>query len=186
MDKKGVFGDNFVMIAIIGLVLTIIIFGVWALSITAPLLFGESQVVLNTLDDAINLNPEGTALQNASEPVLSGATNVLGVMELVIYLLFIGGFMGFLVLCYYVRTNKWLISIWILFIVGAVVVAMIVTNAYETAKQDSNLNDFYTQWGNNDFLMMHLPYIILTLGVFGGILLFILADKGESEETQVL
>ena len=63
--------------------------------------------------------------------------------------------------------------------------SMFISNAYMTANQ-SNLAQYYSTWGTNDFLMSNLPIIVLVLGVFGGIFLFILASREPEGDTQQL
>lgn len=186
MNKKGILNEVWIVIIIFIAFMTIIL-GIWFVGTVAPLIIGEGQMITSTLSTSIAQNSPNSSLQNASVVPIQTANSLMGLAEGIIYLAMIGAFLGFLVVCYYVRTYKWLSMVWIVFVIGAVIISMVVSNAYQDAYNSSDhLASLYSQWGTNDFLLNYLPVITGGLGVMGGIILFALAAVGTDEETEAI
>lgn len=182
-NKKGVYNE--VMIVIVLFIAFMSIIGLlWVYGAIAPLVVGEGQFLTEQLSTSINTNSPNSELANASTVPLETADTFLGLVEVISYLCILGGFLGFIAVCFYVRTYRWLSMVWIILVIGAVIVSMILSNAYQDIYNSStDLASFYQEWGTNDFLLTYLPLIVGILGVVGGIILFTIQTLGSEEET---
>ena len=182
-NKRGVYNE--VMIVIVIFIALMSIIGLfWVYGAIAPIVVGQSQALTDELSSSINTNSPNSELANASVVPLQTANTFLGLVETISYLCILGGFLGFIAICFYVRTYRWLSMVWIVLVIGAVVVSAILSNAYQDMyNSSSNLADFYSEWGTNDFLLSYLPLIVGMLGVIGGIILFTIQTLGSEEET---
>lgn len=184
-NKKG-FVDKIMIVLIIAVVIAIFALIFFAGSLLLPILVGSGSMVIGQISNSVNTNSPNTELANATNTSLGIASNVLGVIELCVYIFMIILTLGFLALCFYVRTYPFLTYIWIFIIILLVFFSMFLSNAYITASQMGELQDFYALWGQNDFIMTNLPMIIAVIGIFGGIFLFILGTRDQESEVQQL
>jgi hypothetical protein len=181
MNKVG-FTNQVMIILILLIVFTLVIGGVWIMSIAGPIIVGEGTTISNQISSVVHQNNPGTALDNATTVVTNTTTSGLGTLELLVFMLTIGLFLGYLVICYYVRTYQWLSVLWIGIIFLMVVMSFIFSNAYQQVSHQSELRSFYTSWTTMDYLMNYLPHITIALGIISGILLFtILVTEPEQD-----
>lgn len=182
MNKRGLLNEIWIVI-ILFIVLLAGIFAYWLFAMTAPIVIGESFKITSTLQTAF-ASGHNDSLNNATNVAVNTANSFLGMVEGAIYLAFLGGLLGFLAICYYVKTFKWLAMVWLMLIVAAVVISMVLSNAYQdTAATSTDLSNLYSLWGTNNFLLLNLPYIIGGFGVVSGIILFAIVAIGSDEET---
>lgn len=184
-NKKG-FGNQLMIVLILAVVLAIGILIFWAGAMVLPLLTGTGNTLLNTIQTSVNANNPSSDLANATNITVNISKNILGIVETIVYISLFILMIGYITLCFYVRTYPFLAFFWIFIVVGLVFVSMFVSNAYMLAKQDSNLADFYSTWGTNSLLMENLPVIVAFFGVISGIFLFVLATKDQEGEVQQL
>lgn len=182
MKKKGLVEQIYLVMVLIVILITVI--GLFSLgSIVLPILVGEGNSVTDIIQtDLANSGIE--PLQNASTVPAETVKGVLGVVELVLYFMFLGLIIGFVLIAYYVRSYPFLAWFWAGAMVIIVIMAMIMSNAYEQAKNEPDLQSFYLTWGSNDLLMSYLPHIILSIGILGGIILFVLISRDSESEVQ--
>ena len=184
MNKKGLLNQIYIVIVLV--VVLIAIIGLYSLgSIVLPIVVGEGTNTANTIHQSI-VDGGLVELQNASAVASQATVNALGVFELITYFVFLGLIIGYIMIAYYVRTYPFLGFFWLGAIVALVVIAMIMSNAYEQAKNETDLNKFYTSWGTNDLLMSYLPHIVTVIGIIGGIILFALVSTESEAEVQRL
>lgn len=183
MNRRGLLNEIWIVI-ILFIVMVVIMFAYTLASIAAPLVVGEGKAITSILSDSFSSEPN-SSLANATAVSVQTANSFLGMIELSIYLLFFGALVGYIAVCYYVKTYKWLAMVWLMLIVAAVVISMVLSNAYQTTSQTSgDLASFYSVWGTNDFLMNYLPYIVAGFGILSGIVLFAIIAIGSDEETK--
>lgn len=175
-----------VMIVIILFVAIIAIVAVYALvSIAGPVVVGEGKNAANIIQSSIDTSQPNSSISNASLVATSTVNGVLGTFELFVYLGFIGLFIGFMMICYYVRTYPFLSVFWFFIIIALVFISMLISNSYELAStSNSDMSSFYSAWGTNNFLMLNLPYIMAVFGVVSGVFLFVLISREPESEVQ--
>lgn len=185
-NKRGIYNETMIIIVIfIGLMTIMGLF--WIVGSIGPLIVGEGKVLTTQLSNSINANSPNSELANASQAPIQLSNNLLGIVEAIVYLCFVGSFLGFIAVCYYVRTYRWLSMAWIGLVIGAVVIAMIMSNSYQMMYDSStDLASLYSEWGTNDFVLRYLPFIIGIFGVIGGIILFAIQSTGGDEETSTV
>jgi len=186
MNRRGGLDRQIIFVLTLVVIFACVIFIIWGAATVFPLAVGSGQEITSTINDAIQTTDSGTPLGNASAAATNVASGVLGSIEFIVYAVMIGLFLGYLAICYYVRTLKILAAIWFIVIVLMVVAAMIVSNAYITAAADPTLGNFYQTWGSNDFMMRNLPFITGIVGVFSGLFLFVIMQREPEEEDSAL
>ena len=184
MKRKGLLNQIYIVVIIAVILITII--GLFSLaSIVLPILVGEGNLVTNIIQTDLQ-NSGIEPLQNASTTPTETISGILGAVELIVYFLFLGLIIGFIIIAYYVRTYPFLAFFWAGIMVILVIMAMIMSNAYEQAKNEPDLQAFYTTWGSNDLIMSYLPHIIASIGILGGIVLFVLVSRETESDVQRL
>jgi hypothetical protein len=183
--KKGLLNQIYIVVILVAVLLFII--GLFSLgAIVLPIFAGQGIEVAGIVQNSLSTSGN-QELEDAGEVATSTTINVLGGLELLVYLTLIGLVLGYIMIAYYVRTYPFLAFFWIGALVGLVIIAMIMSNAYETAKTSPELEAFYSVWGTNDFLMSYLPHLVAFIGIIGGIVLFGLVATNDSEtETRYL
>lgn len=185
MNRKA--QTNQIWIIIILFIVAIVLLGAfWMYATAAPILVGQTQSLTSIFRTSLTATGgPGSALSNATNIAADVSDSIVGSAQIVSYFLFAGLFMGFLVVCYYVRTYKWLAVAWIGLMAFLVFISMIMSNAYQEAyTTSSDLQAFYNTWGTSNFIMQYLPYITLVLGMLSGIVLFVLISTDSEEETR--
>jgi len=172
MNKRGLTNEIWIVI-ILFIVILMSVFAYWAYSSTAPLVTGLSSQITTQVKQTVDSTSPNSTLANVTAISVNTTNGILGLGESFVYIGLIGIFLGFLGICYYTRTFKWLSVVWILLVIVLVFISMILSNSYQDSKNTAtDLNKFYTTWGTNDFLMSNLPYIVGFFGFICGIILF--------------
>lgn len=183
MNRKGELAEQFTFILMMVAVLALIIAIIALVGLAAPPVIGEGKVAINQIQTAIHTNNPGSSLENSSSVATQAVYQGLGAMEILSYLMFIGLFVGYLIIAYYVRTYPYLAFVWIGLVVILVMLSIFISIAYQNAKATTtDLNNFYTSWGTNDFLLSHLPELATVLGLISMVLLF--AIRGSEPQTE--
>lgn len=185
MNIKAQLDRHIILVLMFVVIFSVVIFLIWGGAILFPMLVDSGQEISSSINGVIQEQDSGTAMGNASQQATVLATGILGSIEIMVYATMIGLLLGYIAICYYVRTMKVLAAIWFIVIICMVVVSMILSNAYIQAAETPDFN-FYETWGSNDFLMRHLPMIVGTVSVFSGILLFVIMQREPEEEEGVL
>lgn len=185
MNRKGLVEQIYIVL-IMAFVLALIILMFWVGSMTLPILFGAGSMVTDQLSNSINTQSPNSDLSNATNTAISMTRGILGIGETLTYIAMLILIVGFIMLAFYVRSYPFLAFFWIFIIIALTFMAMLVSNSYTQASQSPATEQFYQQWGQNDFLMSNLPIIVVVIGVFGGIFLFVLASREPESEVQIL
>jgi hypothetical protein len=189
-NKKGLINEIYIVI-ILFIVFLMLIGGFWLAATAGPLVVGEGKQLTGIL--RLNLKGDATnsSISNATTLAVTVATNTtdsfLGLIEFIVYLAFFSFLIGYIAVCFYVRTYKWLAIVWIGLIVAAVFISFIVSNSYQQAYVSSpDITSFYNAWGTNNFIMNYLPYIVGIFGILSGIVLFVIMSTDSEEETRFI
>lgn len=186
MNKKGLLNEIWIII-ILFIVLLVIIGGFWIVATVGPLVTGLGKQVTGTIQTGVHENDNGGHLENATIVAVTMTNNMLGIVESIVYLMFIGIMIGYLAVCYYVRSAKWLSFVWILLMIAVVFICYIVSTAYQQAYAgSSDMLSFYQTWGTNHFIMTYLPYIAGIFGILSGIILFVIISTDSEEEGKII
>ena len=81
---------------------------------------------------------------------------------------------------YLVTTKPVFFLPYIFIVIIAIIVAVPMSNAYETIMSDQTLSDTFVGFQGANFIMLHLPVWITIIGFTGGIIMF--SQMGKKEE----
>jgi hypothetical protein len=182
INKKGI-TSQIMTLYIMGIVLVVLVMFIYLWALAGPLfvgLMGDANTEFKTLFQQTN----DQHLINASVPSIETGIDSLNTFEWVSYMIFIFMFLGFLIMCFYVRTYPFLIAVWIVLIIIIVFLSIFLTVTYQDISLDPSVSGYYSQWENTDFMLKNLPAILSVLGVIGGIIMFILATREQEIEQQ--
>lgn len=187
MNKKG-FYNQIILIAVLILLFALIIGGFTLFSIIQPVLkdasgsFTDAFRSINTITPSTDVGGNLTEATQVSTEVLDNTMLIgdwLGYVALFVLMF------GFFIIAYNVKAHPVLAIIWIFAIVAMTIVSFIISNAY-TNVSTGELNALYLANPTNDFIMRYLPYIIIGLGVIGGLILLTISNRQlENEVTYV-
>lgn len=184
MNKRGQTNlvGNFMNILIMVMVIVGIIAVIFGIALGAPLLIGNANTLNEEVTSAFqDANIQDIDTQNATGIATDTVRGTLGTMQFIMYAVFIGLILGYLVICFYMKSQPWLIFAWVFIMLFMVIISMFIANSYITAAENPVNEDFYDAWGSSDFVMRYLPHIMATLGVIGGIFLLVLYPRDEYE-----
>ena len=182
MNRKGNL-NNFLggifIIGILAVVLVIIVVGFWAYAIAAPVVSDQAQSVRDSIVGSVENDPD-TNLTMSINTSLNMMSNTLPVLKWIAYLGLFFFIFAFLLCAYFVRTYRALAWLWIMFVVLLGVLSMFLSNSYSEIADDPTLSVSYQKWGMSDYILRFYPMIIISIAIFGGIILFLI----KPDETQ--
>lgn len=179
-NKKGISGQIMLLI-VMAIILIAIVLMVYIFTLIGAPLQSIMQDTSGILSDTMQ-STNDPDLINASQASFEPALRSLNNLEWFSYTIAIMAFLVFLIMCFYVRVYPFLIFIWIVLIIVLLALSLYLTSAYQGLASDDGLGGYYTAWENTDFMLKNLPFIILILGIGGGIIMFMLASKEQSVE----
>lgn len=173
---------NMYMILIFVAVIFLIIGGFVLFAMLGPITFGSIGELKDVATDDLNNLDPNSDLSNATIAAADLSTSFTGIAEFMIYVVMISLAFGFILIALYVRQYPFLAYLWVFIVIFFVIVSIVFSMAYNEAKADPTLNNFYQQWGTNDFIMSKLPFIVTIFGVITGIVLFSLVHRDKEGE----
>lgn len=185
LNKKATllgFIDNIQFIFILIIVLALIIGLIYGLAVAGPLIAGETSNAADMVKLSIQTSDNNSAISNATTVSADVVTGVMGKMELLVYSIFFGLFIGFLIVAYEVKFYPFLSFAWLMLMIIVVLFAMILSDAYEIQKNETTTDELYSTWGSTGWLIDYLPQITSTLGLISTVLLFMLRNRSPDEE----
>lgn len=187
MNKRGSligFLDNMQFMLILIIVLALIVGLVYGLVTLGAPVVGETNNAATSIKDSFTTSPtmNNTDISNATVTTANITSGVLGKMELFVYAIFFGLFLGFLVVAYEVKFYPFLSFAWIGLMVIVVLFSIIISNAYQEESTNPATAAYYSTWGNAGWIMNYLPHIFAVLGLVSGILLFAISTKAPDED----
>lgn len=177
-NRKAILDQLFVVL-VIGAVFALAMVAYFAWVLIAPLGVGIFNDVSNNLIISTH-NETSNELTNAVTPQIRGLQNTFAQLEWFSYGLLIAGFLGFVIFAYYVRTYPFLAFIWIFFVIIFGIMAMFLSNTYQELRVDSDT--ITARWEADSFILQNFPAIIVSCGIFLGVILFIIPSKDQEAE----
>lgn len=123
---------------------------------------------------------ELNATVNTIDNIDDTASN-LGFMP---YIILFGSVGLFMILAFNVRGHPMLMVLWLAIIVIMTIGSMVYSNIYEQTV-NSSPSLYLNQDPFVDFLNRYLPYVVVGIGLIGGLILFILIPKEPEYEVQI-
>lgn len=141
---------------------------------------GEVLDELRTNIDDVGLVGDGN--DNAStvlENTLGSATDSFDALYWIATFLIFGMIMAIFIGSYMVTTKPIFFIPYIFVVIIAIVVAVPMSNAYETLSSDVTLQSTFANFIGSNWIMANLPVIIAIVGITGGIIMFVRMGKRE-------
>jgi len=173
-NKRGGFTDIFIfMIIAFALVL---ISGIFLyVTNTAKTEIGEKIDAMDLAGDGNN-NASVVFENTVGKTVLS-----FDALRWISIFLIFGMILGIFVGSYMVTTKPIFFLPYIFIVIVAVVIAVGLSNAYETLASDPTLSATFLGFTGSNWILLKLPIIVSIVGIVGGIIMF--ARMGKREET---
>lgn len=181
MDKRGRIDDSIMFGLILFVSVCIIAVVGFGFFTALPIFtfFGSNVVDLVTSDAQAN---PSSPLSNATITTLGMVTTTFNTLNYLSYAIFFGLFLGFVVLCFSVRSDPFMIWIWVIGIVIMALLGLFITVVYQKLSGDSGEVAVALQsWTYNHFILSNLPMLIGAIGVLGGIVLLIIPKQSPDE-----
>lgn len=178
MNKKGEGnpGSQIMLLLIMGVVLVMIVLGLFFWQLVGPPLVSTAQTANGIVVDVF-ANSNDQNLITAGESSFTPAGETLNNLEWVSYTLFTLLFLTFIIMCFFVRVYPFLIIFWIIIVTVVFISSLYLTVAYQDMRTDTSLG--YQSWENSDFMTKNLPVVIFFVGISGGIVMYIIASKNK-------
>jgi hypothetical protein len=172
MNKQGGFTDLFIfMIVAFVIVLFSIIFIYISGQVNDEL--EEQLPKMNLVGDGNN--NASVVLENTLGKFNASITSLQWISVFLIFGMIIAIFIG----SYLVTTKPIFFIPYIFIVIIAVIVAVPISNAYETLYDNATLNSTFTGFIGANWIMSQLPVIIAIVGITGGIIMFVRMGKRE-------
>ena len=173
MNKRGGFTDLFIFMIV---AFVIVLFSGVFLYIT-----GQVNDELAIKLPQTNLVGDGT--NNVSvvlENTLGSAIDSFDALYWIAIFLIFGMIMAIFIGSYMVTTKPIFFIPYLFIVIIAIIVAVAMSNAYETLSSDPNLSSTFAGFIGANWILAQLPMIIAIVGIVGGIIMF--ARMGKKEE----
>lgn len=173
-NKKGAFADLFIfMILALILILFSVVF-VYMGNTTKDKLH-------ETMDDMdlrdVNDNNASVVIDNTFGKGIQSFNALTWISVMLIFGMIIAIFIG----SYMVTTKPVFFVPYIFIVIIAIIVAVPISNAYETLTQNADLSGTFSQFLGATFIMFNLPVVITIIGFVGGIIMFSRMGKREEQ-----
>jgi len=173
-NKRGGFSDLFIFM-IVSFVL-VLFSGVFIYVTTQ--VYGELEEKLPTM------NLVGDGNNNASvvlENTLGKANQSFSALYWISVFLIFGMIIAIFIGSYMVTTKPIFFIPYIFVVIIAIVVAVAMSNAYETLSNTTLLQSTFANFIGSNFILGQLPIIIAIVGIAGGIIMFVRMGKREEQ-----
>lgn len=172
MNKQGGFTDLFIfMIVALILILFSVIFIYISGEVNSEL--EEQLPTMNLVGDGNN--NASVVLQNTLGKFNSSISSLQWISVFLIFGMIIAIFIG----SYLVTTKPIFFIPYIFIVIIAVIVAVPISNAYETLYDNPTLNSTFAGFIGSNWIMAQLPIIVAIVGITGGIIMFVRMGKRE-------
>jgi len=161
MNRKGIFE------VIVFLIVAFIVFLFFASWMYGFGLITEQVEGLGITDNNINLT-------DAGKNTFGQVNSALPALKWIALVMVIGMIMSIMISNLFVKAHPAFFIVYILITIVSVVLAVSISNAYESLLTSANpLTDTLQSFGAMDFIMLNLPIWALIVGIMGAIFLFI-------------
>ena len=141
--------------------------------------------LLNTQFHDIGVANEGSSLKvnltKAAETTFGQMNNSAQALRLVAICLIFSEILLVFVFSAFQRTHPALFIVWVFIVFFAVMLAAPVSNAYESLLQQNLYGGLLESFTGGTWFLLNLPWIVLLVGIIGGIFMFINLVKNREE-----
>lgn len=173
MNKQGGFTDLFLFM----------LFAIIIVSFSALFIYIGSTVQGELHDKMDNMNVGGnsTNVTQLIDNTVGKANASYQALHWLSILIIFGMVLSILMGSYMVRTRPIFFLPYIFIVIIAVIVAVGLSNAYETIIADPLLASSFSGFAGSNFILLHLPLWITVIGFIGGIIIYSNLGKNQSQ-----
>lgn len=184
INNRGQTKNIFLGIFVMALFFIFIVIGFYIYGLSAPIV---GSVVNTATDELVTASSDDSAIFNATNSTFVKVNEgVQFNLEWVSYAIFIVLIFSFLIIAFFVRSYPWLVVVWLGIVIIMVYSSILMADSYQDLASSGGLvGEAYQNWQQQDFLFNYYPTIIGTLGLIGGVVLFIFALRGNSQEVNL-
>ncbi len=168
-DKKGSVIDIIIFIVVAFVAIMFIAVWIYGFDLVSDTLtgFDDPNVLVNVSDAADRTFAQVNAAQQTWGPILA-------------YAIIFGMILTILVSNFLVKAHPVFFVVYFLVVIGAIVVSVEVSNAYEDLLLQDPLDIALQPFGAGTFIMLNLPVWVTVIGLMGALFLFIgvIRDRG--------
>ncbi len=171
MNKKGAITDIFIFIVMaVALVLVVGVF-----------LFGANEIK-DTLEASPGLLSPELNLSDAAKDTVSVVVDGMDEAKMGTFILIFGMFLSIIVTSFLVRVHPLFFFIYLFVTIIAVIMAVPISNFYETFLTDPTLSVTFAGFTASNFILLNLPIWVTVVGLVGAMFLLINMNRGEGFE----
>jgi len=164
MNKKGdITGVFYLVIMISAFAIFLLIVGYIVPQITTPL---KNQIGIS---------------ENINNSISTSANIAKHTLPTIWLFLFAGLLLGLFITAYFINTHPIFVPFFIIFLVGAIIVAVPLSNAYEALSANATLSSTATEQSAIGFIITKLPLVTFIIGLI--IMIVTFAKSGGNEAT---
>jgi flagellar biosynthesis protein FliQ len=171
-NKKGAFSDLFLLM----------IFAIIIVFISVLFVYMGGKTVDKLHETMDNMSIGDTQGNNASVVIdnsMGAVTTSYQSLTWITVFLIIGMIISIFIGSYLVTTKPIFFVPYLFIVIIAVIVAVPLSNAYETIMNDATLSGTFAEFSGANWLMLNLPIWITIVGITGGIIMFSRMGKKE-------
>ncbi len=175
-DKKGQINVSEFNIFTIGIValLTVVLFG--------GMIFTMGLLNDTFMDIGQTNTIKGVNLTKAAEDTFGQVNDSIQALRLVAVTLIFAEIMFLIIFTGFSRKHPALWFVWILLVFLAIMLAAPISNAYESLLQSNIYDGNLASFTGANWILLHLPFVILLTGILGGILMFVNIVRDSQQE----
>jgi len=171
-NKKGSFVDLFIFIIFAFVI-------VMALGMLLYI-FGEAEDQLQETVGQMDLGTEGNNASQIIENSVGSANISFKALYWLSVLIIFGMILGIFIGSYMVTTKPIFFVPYLFIWIIAIIVAVPISNTYETLQSDATLGSTYANFIGANFILNNLPMMVAVIGMVGAIIMF--SRMGRKEE----
>ena len=125
-----------------------------------------------TMDDR-GIMPDGQNTSDMIDDTFGGVTSAYGGLYWISIFLIVGMIISIFIGSYLVTTKPIFFVPYFFITIIAVIVAVGISNAYETIMEHETLQSTFAEFVGSNFIMLNLPMWVAIIGVVGAIIMFV-------------
>ena len=172
MNKRGGFTDLFIFM----------IFAFILVLFSGVFIYITNEATDELRENIPNMNLVGDGNNNASvvlENTLGSTVASFDALYWISIFLIFGMIIAIFIGSYMVTTKPIFFIPYLFIVIIAVVVAVAISNAYETLYNNATLHSTFANFVGSNWILAQLPIIIAIVGITGGIIMFVRVGKRE-------
>ena len=156
---------------------------VWIVSVVvivfflAGYLYFHNALTTTILDAGKSLNTNIVNITDAAQKTIVPVNNAMNSLTWISFILIVCLAFGTLIENYYIREHPVLFFVHVMIVILGIIASIYISNFYEDFMNNSIFSSSLIQFTASSYVVLHLPYWVAVIGIFGLILLVINASR---------